>query len=127
MCHVYFVICLYCYFRVVVWSWTYWYYIAGIPPPSTFLHFLVITHNRGQLSHFYKPLNTVLAVESTKNDNQPPTKNFETKYFRTMPINWTLTLYFKSERNVSIFVEIGVCLIYTMILGILGNIQLLIS
>ena len=107
-------------------SWTYWYCIAGIPPRSRFLHFLVVTHNRGQLSHSYKPLNTVLAVESTKNDKQPLPQNFETKYFRTMPINWTLTLYFKSERNVSIFVEIGVCLIYTMILGILGNTQLLI-
>ena len=82
--------------------------------------------NRGQLSHSYKPLNTFLAVESTKNDKQPLTQNFETKYFRTKPINWTLTLYFKSERNVSIFVEIGACLIYTMILGILGNTQLLI-
>ena len=41
--------------------------------------------------------------------------------------HWTLTFYFKWEQNVSIFVEIGVCLNYTMIRGILQSIRFLIT
>ena len=47
----YIIIYLYCYFRVVLWSCTCWYCIAGISPPWRFLHFLVLNHNRDELNH----------------------------------------------------------------------------
>ena len=68
--YIYIVICLHCYFRAVLWSCTCWYCIAGIPLLSRFLHFLVLTHNRGEWNHSYKLLNTFIQ------QNQP-----------TMPIN----------------------------------------